>query len=383
MTEQFIKQPLVSVIIPSYNHEKYILKAIQSVLDQTFQDFEIVITDDGSSDGSIDEIKKFTDPRIKLFCSEKNQGTYVTVNNCIKNSTGKYIAILNSDDVFLLDKLEKQVKFLEEHNEIGAVFGLAELIDEDGNIFKDKNYPYSKIFKQENRTKEEWLRYFFFNLNCLCHPSILVRRKCHDDVGLYDPRFIQVADFEFYLRLLLKYEIYILQENLIKFRIRANEANTSGQNPFALNRTIVETKYLLKNYLKIDNVELFNKIFPESKNFKWKLDKDLIPFTLANIILDSTFYLPIQYKLIYRNFAINILFEAIENEEMAKKIETNCNFRYIDFIKLTSQGDYRRFTYDKKVFDLFEKIINLFKIILPENSMRRKFIKKIINKGHK
>jgi len=98
------------------------------------------------------------------------------------------------------------------------------------------------------------------------------------------------------------------------------------------------------------------------------------------IILENEASIPTQYKIIYKNFALNIIYKLLENEELVKKLETDCNFRYIEFIKLTGQGDYRRFTYDKKVFDLFEKIINLLKIILPENSLRRKFIKRIIKR---
>jgi glycosyltransferase involved in cell wall biosynthesis len=152
--------PRVTVIIPSYNHEKFVGEAIQSVLNQTYQDFEIVITDDGSTDQSVSIIKSFTDPRIKLFCFDKNQGACVAGLKCRSEAKGEFIALLNSDDVFAPDKLEKQVRFLEQNPEIAAVFSYAQIIDEEGNDFSN-DHVYKQIFIQPNRTRFEWLNYFF------------------------------------------------------------------------------------------------------------------------------------------------------------------------------------------------------------------------------
>ena len=142
-----MKTPTVSVVIASYNHEKYVAETIESVLNQTFQDFEIIITDDGSSDKTVEMIKQFSDPRINLFVFEKNKGACSALNNSIINSKGKYIACLNSDDSWELNKLEKQVKFLDENPDIGAVFTNAKIIDENGKDFENKNHFYYSIFR--------------------------------------------------------------------------------------------------------------------------------------------------------------------------------------------------------------------------------------------
>jgi glycosyltransferase involved in cell wall biosynthesis len=129
--------PRVSVVIPAYNHEKYVAEAIRSVLEQTCQDFEMVITNDSSTDGPADEILKFRDPRIKFLSFEKNRGFIAADNNCIRNATGEFVVELSSDDVYLPQKLEKEVNFFDEHPDIAAVFGSPHLIDEDGNDFAD------------------------------------------------------------------------------------------------------------------------------------------------------------------------------------------------------------------------------------------------------
>jgi glycosyltransferase involved in cell wall biosynthesis len=153
--------PKVSVIIPSYNHEKYVREAIQSVLEQTYQDFEIVITDDGSRDRTVSIIKSFTDPRIKLFYFPKNRGAAVAVNHCIAEASGEFIALLNSDDAFVPKKLEKQVEFLDKNPKIGAVFSYAQFIDEDSKDITNTEHHYAKVFLQQNRSRFEWLNYFF------------------------------------------------------------------------------------------------------------------------------------------------------------------------------------------------------------------------------
>ncbi len=103
--------------MPSYNHAAFVGEAIQSILEQSFQDFEIVVTDDGSRDGTPDVIRKFPDRRIKLEVFPENRGGVIAGNSAIRRASGKYIARLNSDDFFLPGKLEKQVAFLDANPE--------------------------------------------------------------------------------------------------------------------------------------------------------------------------------------------------------------------------------------------------------------------------
>ena len=321
--------PRISIIIPSYNHEKYVADAIRSVLEQTYQDFEIIITDDGSSDRTVDVIRGFTDPRIRLFVFEQNQGACVATNNCIQHASGEYIAMLSSDDVFLPDKLAKQLRFLDEHKEYAGVFSYAKIIDERGHDFANTNHYYYSIFNQPDRTRHEWLNYFFYKGNCLCHPSALIRKECYTEIGNYDPRFAQQPDFDFWIRLCLKYNIHIIPEKLIEFRVLQENANASGDKPEVRARLTWELHEILKNYLSIKDITEFSMIFPETRSrFGNGMESDLIPYYVAMLAFDNN-YAPYQIA------AMDILFELLGDRLIAEKIGTKYNFRYTDLYKLT------------------------------------------------
>ena len=113
--------PRVSVVMPAYNAEKYIGEAIDSILNQTFTDFEFIIIDDGSSDRTADIVKSYSDPRIRLLANERNSGIVASLNRGIQKATGKYIARMDADDYSRLDRIKKQVDFLDNHPEVIAL----------------------------------------------------------------------------------------------------------------------------------------------------------------------------------------------------------------------------------------------------------------------
>jgi len=325
--------PKVSVVIASYNHAKYVADTLQSVLDQTYQDFEIVITDDGSKDETVEEIKKFTDPRIKLFCFEKNQGACVALNNCIHRAGGEYIAVVNSDDMFCEGKLQKQVDFLDAHKEIGAVFGYPLMVDEDENELKSKRHTSKNVFRQPNRSRYEWLRHFFYFGNCLCHPTVLIRKSCYNNVGLYDPRLAQIPDFDFWIRLCFNYEIFIMPEFLIKFRILSNEQNASSKGPQKTIRRYNEASQIYQHYLKIQDEKELLRIFPESQIYI-KGEPLVIPYILSRLALDTQ-----DSDIVKQLFAIDTIYRMLGDKNTAAKLAKRFNFTYSDFIKLTGQHD--------------------------------------------
>jgi glycosyltransferase involved in cell wall biosynthesis len=332
--------PKVSVVMASYNHEKYVAETLESVLSQTYQDFEFIITDDGSSDGTVDVMKRFDERRIKLSCFSQNQGACAAINNCIQEAKGEYIAVINSDDAWMPEKLEKQVKFLDEHPEIGAVFSSAHIIDEQSNKITEENHFYSKVFIQPNRTRFEWLRHFFFNGNCLCHPSLLIRKHCYDDIGLYDERFALLPDFDFWIRLCIKYEIFIMPEPLVKFRIRLQEANASGNKPETQMRHHLEFSQILKNYISPDTLNIFLDIFPVSARIEGiesrlnikDIEVELAPFIIAMFAIRHS-------NPAHRYFCFDILYQMYSQKELAQKLKQKYSFDFSDLIKLAGEQD--------------------------------------------
>ena len=159
----------VSVVIPSYNHAAYVAEAIRSALDQSHGDLEVVITDDGSRDGTPDVIRRIADPRIGLEVFEKNRGAGVALNSAIRRARGEFICFLASDDFFLPGKLEKQVRFLRENPHVAAVFGMPRFADQRGAPLAE-NFNgdiFLAPFTKNLRTRPDWLRHFFYEGNCL------------------------------------------------------------------------------------------------------------------------------------------------------------------------------------------------------------------------
>lgn len=325
--------PKVSVILTTFNHEKYLREAIDSALNQTFTDFELIIWDDASADGSWAVINSYSDSRIKAFRNEATKRGVYGINKAISEvATGEYIAIHHSDDVWELDKLEKQVSFLNAHNEVGAVFTNALAIAEDSSPLADENHSYFNMFDQPNRTRYEWLQFFFISGNALCHPSVLIRRACYEDCGIYRYGLAQLPDFDMWIRLCLNYEIHVLPERLIKFRVRDNEANASGNRPETRIRGIYENYKLLPNYRKIKSFDSLVKVFPFAEKHNRNEETD-IDFALAMVALEEK---PFAFTPL---FGLELLFEIISDPKRAANIKRLYDFDYQSFIALTGQHD--------------------------------------------
>jgi glycosyltransferase involved in cell wall biosynthesis len=325
--------PEVSIILTSFNNEKYLREAIDSVLNQTFTEFELIIWDDASSDNSWDVINEYTGHRIKAFRNEVRKRGIWGINKAISEvATGKYIAIHHSDDVWETEKLGKQVTFLDEHPEFGAVFTHITAIGEDSKPLKDEKHFYFSIFKQPNRTRLEWLNFFFNQGNALCHPSVLIRKRCYDECGLYNINFAQLADFDMWVRLCLSWEIHVLPEKLVRFRVRDNEANASSNRPETRIRGTYEFYKLLSNYRKLTCFDDLVNVFPSAEKYNRKEETDT-DFVLAMIALEEKPFIFTQL------FGLDLLLEVISDPVRSENIKRLYDFDYKSFIDLTAKHD--------------------------------------------
>ena len=326
------KKNKTAIFLSSYNYAKYLSDAINSILSQTYPNFELIIVDDASSDESWNIIQNYSDIRVRSYKSKSpSSGEYA--NKLFSELPQKeYIAIHHSDDIWEPEKLEKQVAYLDENPEVGAVFTWAKIIDDDGNLLEDKSHPYHQIFQQPNRTRHEWLNYFFYKGNALCHPSVLIRKRCYEDVGLYRYGMAQLPDFDMWVRLAMKYEIHVMPEKLIRFRIHQNESNSSGNRPEVRIRIQFEYLQVLENYRKIASFKELKKIFPVAKKYERDGEED-IGFALGMIAVETGTF-PFT-KL----FGLELLFEALNDPARAKKIKELYNFSHQDFIQLSAKYD--------------------------------------------
>ena len=159
--------PKVSVILPVYNAEKYLKEAIDSILNQTFTDFELLLINDGSTDGSEQIIQSYKDGRIVSISNNVNNGLIYSLNRAIDIANGEYIARMDADDISLPERLERQISYLEE-NEVAILATTVKLIDENGNALPDWIDDIQNIRPQE-------IKNFLSKDNCLAHPTVMGR----------------------------------------------------------------------------------------------------------------------------------------------------------------------------------------------------------------
>lgn len=201
--------PKISVVMGVYNGAKWIETAIESVLNQTFTDFELIICDDGSTDNSIDIVQNFVakDNRVKLLKNTKNLGLAPTLNKCLEAANGEYIARMDDDDVSHPNRFEIQVEFLDSHPEY-AIVGTSR------NMF-DNSSTWGKEVVDGERTKLD-----IYLGRCFVHPSVMMRRKALNDVNGYTTSFEteRTEDFDLWCKLYEKgYKGYNLKDILLDY----------------------------------------------------------------------------------------------------------------------------------------------------------------------
>jgi len=208
--------PKVSVNICCYNSEKFIKETIQSVLDQTFRDLELIIIDDGSKDSTSKIVRSFSDPRIKYYYQE-NRGLSASRNRAIELSQGEYIALLDHDDLWEEKKLEKQIALLDSRKNLGLVYSDSYFIDENGRIT-------GSFFKLNKPAKgcviKELIEGDF--IPCL---TAVMRRSYMQRVGNFRDNLKIAEEYDYFIRLSLISEFDYIDEPLSRYRIHSN--NTS------------------------------------------------------------------------------------------------------------------------------------------------------------
>ncbi len=215
MNENEVK-PLVSVIIPSYNHARFIEQTITSVFNQTYKNYEVFVIDDGSTDNSIEILKQLLSKFDFTLIQQENHGVAYTLNKGIELSGGKYFTFCASDDYWALDKLEKQVDFMERNPDIPMCYGKAYHVDENGNILPRSTKAKNKSLRGGNIFRDIILVNF--------HPPVnyLFKKEIFDTIGRYK-NDMWTEDFYMNLKISKKYEIGFINSFISYYRVINNK----------------------------------------------------------------------------------------------------------------------------------------------------------------
>lgn len=204
-------KPLISVVMPARNAQKYITSAIESILHQTFKRFELIIVNDSSTDKTREIIESFSkrDPRVKLIHNEKRLNIASSLNKGIQQASANIIARMDTDDIAFSNRLELQHKLISKSKNVAVVGANIMIINAAGDQTGIRKYP--------NSSKE--LKDCFFKYSPFAHPVVCFRKNMFEEVGGYDPKYSPTEDLDLWFRLGSKYEFGSIPEILLKYRI--------------------------------------------------------------------------------------------------------------------------------------------------------------------
>jgi glycosyltransferase involved in cell wall biosynthesis len=322
----------------------FLPKTLNSVFSQTFQDYEIIIINDGSTDEIVEWFNENTDPRIKLI-SQENKGQSAARNLGIISSKGEYIAFLDSDDIWEKNKLERQNQVLDENPQTGLVYSRAALIDTKDNFLKS--------FRQDCLDENVWVNLLQSNIIISCSIP-MVRRSCLENVGLFRTFSHPCEDWDMWLRLSAQYSFKFIEEILVYYRI----------NPIGLTRSRPK--------------ESVAKLRKQEKTYKVILDQALNISTL-----DMEYVKERSYALAYIRVAWTALNSTHRNHKYA---DYCCNQAASYHSRIIFSSEYKKIKMIILIVDLlgfwsylnYKKIKELSAIFIDRIKHKKFFKKKII-----
>ena len=259
--------PKVSVVMPAYNAEKYIGEAIESILNQTFTDFEFIIVDDCSKDKTADIVNSYSDKRIRFYQNDKNMGVATTLNRGLDLATGEYIARMDSDDISLPERFEKQVAYMSAHPECAVCGTDIELFGAKRGVFAHSG-------------TAELLKVDSLFASPLAHPTVMMRSSVIGALGMhYDGDYNGIEDYELWIRVTEKYDLGNLNEILFRYRIHPAQVTQNYSDDYL--KKIFKLKKRQMEALSIQNENAGFGLFVDFCNGKRKFESKEIQELLS------------------------------------------------------------------------------------------------------
>ncbi len=314
---------IVSILCPSYNHEKYVGFFIESLLNQTNPNWELIIVDDCSTDNNIAEIKKYNDKRIKLIQNSFNMGINCGLNRAFTESQGRYISFCASDDMLKPDYVEKVFKCFSQHPDKEIVYCNLQIINDDNNYT-------GKVYLNPQTDRYDVLKHMFFIGNWPLSPGMTVKRELFESLLPLDIPMSQYQDYKMHIDLLLRADFVVMSGFSVLYR-KADE-HTSGISAYNEKTTKsrhLEENILMNSFIKIQDVSLLKKIFVgELKEYK-TISEETIPFVLGMLALKSQE----TYKKIW---GYNQVAKFINDPEHYAQVHKMYGFSYKDYLNLVT-----------------------------------------------
>lgn len=247
-----MKKALVSVIMPVYNVENFVKEAIDSILNQSYPNFEFIIINDGSTDNTSSIIKLEEDPRIICIDKQVNRGNYTCRNEGCRLAKGKYICVMDGDDIAMFNRLEKQVEIMEADPEILAMGTDFEFIN--GSICrKPKEYPLLRTLLLQN--------------NMFLHPSLIIKKEVLLQVGYYNEEYYYASDYDLMCRISLIGKVINIPDTLMRYRLHEKQISSGQYTKQTFYANQIRLRYLKACGFKLStNIEMyFTKMMTYSK----------------------------------------------------------------------------------------------------------------------
>jgi glycosyltransferase involved in cell wall biosynthesis len=311
--------PKISVILPVYNAQSYLRESIESILNQSFEDFELIIINDGSTDDSLSIMESYTDQRIRII-NQSNAGLPISLNRAITISKGEYLARQDADDISLPARLAKQLAYLDAHPQCALLGTWAQILVE--------NTPTDRSLSHPHLNGDIQLKLLFFN--CFVHSSVMIRKSALETSGLYpeDPEKFPPEDYDLWLRIAKHWDVANLPEILLQYRELPNSISRSKLDMMqerARLMSLLAIKEILPESAKNDDVAtlvlaMTNEPFVASQNNKAAHSKILEHLRNVQLMRFASLHVDIEKSYEDCQKLLNHAYQKLAAQQLARHL---------------------------------------------------------------